>query len=743
MDDQDQQQTSAPVISQQIQQAQAAQAQQAARQAAIDAQAQQEAHRSGNRHSQRGQSSPTQVAIAPQQGLDGRGYIDGDGNPVQAQPQSVQQTAPQAIQQAPPQQVQPQGGGANNDPYATIDQQYGKQQQGQQQSAGQNGAPVAPPTDSTNDPYASIDQQYGKQQGQGQKPSTNGDLYNTAFMDGVEAFNRQFGRIAEGTFSLIPGVAQAAQGVHDNMEASYQQAQQRSPIATAIGSTVGGMAAGAAYGGPLMGSPATVLGAMGRGAMTAAALGYADYGNQPGPPPTQQTRLARAGIAAPVGAVAGGTMHLIGEAINPTEPVINDTMARLRGQYTDPEIAAKISQANTDAANTGVKLGIGETFPETQGVEVAALKPSAAVKNTQIAPAYYGQVSGIKNNLTDMVSNMAPDNAKEDMQNLFGTMGQQFLDKDGAITTDPSQAVVPDIIKNNPILAQKYGEVTNAQSPQLQSLPQNSIAQLHEIKDSIDNDLIKSTPNKMGITEKPLGKDPRFALQAAKNQLSNSDGTGILNTSPEYNQAMDLGAKQAIQNTYQTIMNQIKTKAGTSSEATPIDLRTALFNTPEKQQQFLKDVITTGGNPDQAQSVINVVDGLSKSPLKRIINASYEGDSAFKRIYDNPTSVAKMPLAYALHGRYYNAAVKLAIDPNWTDKVGAALQLPTKEAQQVGVAHLMMDPGLAHKVTTSAGSNIPALSGVVPALGTHVGNSMLASPQLDGGPKSNPLDEAE
>jgi hypothetical protein len=110
---------------------------------------------------------------------------------------------------------------------------------------------------------------------------------SNGFLDGVEAFNRQFGRMSEGVMQLIgkatgwQSLEDRVRAVHDANEASYQQAAARSPIATTVGNVLGAVGSATAYGGPVIGSGTGLAGKAIAGGLSTGLQNFAEYAETP------------------------------------------------------------------------------------------------------------------------------------------------------------------------------------------------------------------------------------------------------------------------------------------------------------------------------------------------------------------------------------------------------------------------------------------------------------------------------
>lgn len=215
--------------------------------------------------------------------------------------------------------MQGMGAGASRNPIANLPNPTGMGGQSQfasaQPMAGNQGTGQSA---QGNNPFLQIQQQSNNNvnpfmqpvknsmYGEFQKQQAGG--WTNSFIDGVEAFNRQFGRMAEGVLGLGNRIGQMFGGGKqaqqfgadlDNLtkqnDLSLQQAQQRSPIATTVGSVAGAAGSAAAYGG---GAPMSLANSAAGKILGTGAVSATQAAMEPGTP---EEKMRRAAIAGTVG----------------------------------------------------------------------------------------------------------------------------------------------------------------------------------------------------------------------------------------------------------------------------------------------------------------------------------------------------------------------------------------------------------------------------------------------------------
>ncbi len=581
---------------------------------------------------------------------------------------------------------------------------------------------------------------------------------NTAnkFMAGVDLFNRQFEKMALGTMEAFgskraselkqtggtfnvgqQGEAKAWDTFKDPMTGKYDDAAYMASgagtvgSALAYGSTLGAGAGWAARGVskllPEMGkSIATfeaghpIISNIGKGTAlgsTMAGMDEADNMSQRGQKAAIGGLLGGAvpavmGIAKGVGnAITGDIGHtgFLSRTMQPMQSAKIDLAERIKsGTGSVDEALGALDNAKQLMKDTGVNISPGEAFPNTAGVAEKVLKVSDKEKDALVAPRYFSEQKAALGKFNDIVEKMSPADANATKDTLFKSMQNEFVDSTGKIGDDATLAAVPEIITNNPILTDKYTQVLGAQSEAWKSLPKNSIAQLHKVKELIDDDLYKSMPNKAGIVEKSLSTDEQLALKESRKSI-----TGILNQSPTYQAAMQVSQNQAIQKTYKNIMDAPK-MPNMENDKTVQNMYESLFPEAKRnaaKDQFLKDVITTGGDPEQAQQVLNLLTKVNKSPLKNIVNVKSSG-AANSRVYGVADTIATA-IQKKTNGAYYKAVLDLTLSNNWADEVMSVLKAPAKS--QVG----QMGDLLMKAMRNTLGQVGAAVNKAIPVVGAR------------------------
>lgn len=517
----------------------------------------------------------------------------------------------------------------------------------------------------------------------------------SSFMDGVEAFNRQFGRIAEGAIALLPGGQSAVKPVHDRLESSYNEAAQRSPKATMAGNVLGAVGAGVAYGGPSVGAASGIATKMGAGALAGGGLGYVDYAD------SQGERLTKGAIGASIGAVIPlaqsgisklaeyvfsrpGTSSITERLFRPKSAAAKDVAFRMSAAVGGD--VDKIKQSVQAANDLGVSLSPGQAIQGATdnaaginyqtGADVVRAKELAmqaddvGKKNfMEFERPGYDKVSA---EIKSTISDMAPEGTKELKNQLYDSL------KDLTVP----QEKLTDMLQN-PNIQREIAKIGQFGAQADSVLPDNSLIKLDKIKRSIDSRLW----NDQHALDTATRMDPttRSGLEEARKQI-----VGTLDElfPDSYPVARKQAEKLIVQKQYNELIGKIKSKSGSSP--TLDEVHSALFGNKEKTQLFLQDVAKTGGDTERAQQVLNVANQLYKSTLGQAAKRVEDGAGSTFRMYGRDIGVVQS-IAEKLTGQRYAKALQdftLTKDNKWADKVTEILSREGAAAKEKGLLGL-------------------------------------------------------
>jgi hypothetical protein len=523
------------------------------------------------------------------------------------------------------------------------------------------------------------------------------------FMDGVEAFNRSFANMAEGTlkgFASLTGMSsfeKRIDAVHQQGEQSLAEAKDRSPYATLAGGVAGDVASSVAYGalggaigkgvaaaspaiagvaadisaGAAASVPGVVRGAAGL-AGASAGLSYLNYAD------TNDERLANAERSAAIGAGLYGAGALVGTAVKSILP--KEGVSGFMSKVFDPkgsaakdmahrvgvdEIAAgqpgMLSQAAQAAERQGVPLtpgqlmqhnflkGGGDTRSAEKVMRIAeADKPLiAAVSNEQLSKIS----GGVKKSLDDMVPG-GVDNAVATKNQLYAELDKEVfmspLDKGKSAGMMAASNPVVDTIKNNKILSSQLDDINTST---LSKLPDNSFIKVDALKKSLDEKLWNDSNPFIDPVKKMMPYERSDLLSAREELMSSLKG---FESNPKYTQARQISQQLTVQEKYLDVLNK---KAGDQNIE---NMYSALFNSELKRSTFLKDVEATGGNVADVKDFIELAGQVSKSPLLKKI-AEQATDSPEVMLQGRASGMVQNWISKNFLNRYDQAYLKLTL----------------------------------------------------------------------------------
>ena len=535
------------------------------------------------------------------------------------------------------------------------------------------------------------------------RPDLVSQVKPSSFMDGVEAFNRQFGRMAEGVLDLATwgDVNKAVRQTYAQNEASLRAAKERSPRATTVGTALGAVGSGVAYGGlgvgaatkvapglaskvaqfttrhPLMATEAAAAGG-------AAAMGYLDYA------PTQQERLTKGATAGAIGAalpvgIAGA--RKLGSGIGKGLSALNKAYSR----FKNPKQAMLSDLAET------IKADLGDDAADTiRGL----LQPAKNLKTTRTPGQAVGgltrarelsQIADLKAQtvarkiertqsketlgaMEDMLEKMAPKGTAKLKTQLYDELADVEV-SDDILTTLKSNPVI-----NEQLTALNLGtKVTRA----TRHLPDNSALKLDIAKQEID-DMLYRDARAIDPTNK-MGAQAKLALQEARNEITDTLDPII----PQYASARKAAQKLLLRDRYEKLLLKKGAKAGQKGEKGIDETWQVLFPTEESQQVFINDVAKTGGNPQQAADLLTAMDQLRLNTLKRIYSRPTQ-DDPMTIFYGNKIGYVQKAVDKLTGGRLKKAILNLTFDGNkWGDEIQNVLSKPDVADQHVSLLQLM------------------------------------------------------
>lgn len=473
------------------------------------------------------------------------------------------------------------------------------------------------------------------------------------FMAGVIGFNRQFERYAEGAIKRVAQITgfkrleNAVDTMHQQKESDANIAYAEHPVAYGTGATT------AVVGQAIATSPAFagrgLVGQMVGGTLMGAGMGVLDYSA------TGEETAMKAGLGAVAGAAAPVVAKGVGkvaEFLRPTKTVADD-VAGLAGQ----QVAGNVDEIaqSTAAAN---KIGVQLTPAEAIGGEALRAKEVGIPVNEAAKKEIMGVVIPRERKLQKLISESIDNFTPKGRAKTQETVEELYKSFDN-IDIDPTDV---SMLKNDVILRGRLGKLNNPEFSKYGNISDTNLGKLNALKKNIDSELFNDTfymvdpSKKMSETEKEV-------LHSAKDKL-----LSVLDKTSSYKKARGLAQQLEIQNRYIKLIDKIPQLAGTKAP-TVDQLTSKLFDTAEKRAYFLKDVLDTGGNVDNVEALVKVVNQIKGSPLKQLLRSSTGGVTASGL----PTSTASLidKMANATLNKFYNDAVlKLMLGGNrWADQL--------------------------------------------------------------------------
>jgi hypothetical protein len=541
-----------------------------------------------------------------------------------------------------------------------------------------------------------------------------------SFMAGVEAFNRQFGRMAEGGLDLVTSgnVNNAIRNTHNREESQYAQTVADHRIATTVGGLVGGVGAATAFGalggavGAGVGAAASKVPALAQigsdvssGAQVipqvvksaanfaggGAALGYLNYADTP------EERTTNAKAAALVGAGVYGAGKAVGSVLStlvpkegvsgfltkvffPKKAAAQDLAHRVNVDEIASGQPGMLQTAAGAAERQGIPMtpgqlmqheqlkGGGDTRNAEQSMRVdEGLKPEiAAVSNEQLS----GISKGIKKSLDDMVPG-GLDNAVATKNKLYSELdGEMFANKG-----NPS--VILSTIKDNPILSAHLDDINTSS---LKNLPDNSFVKVDALKKSLDEKLWNDSNPFVDPTKK-MPFYERNDLKAARDDLL--DSLKVYDNNPKYVQARELSQQITAQGKYLEILNKKVPGANQGGKLSIEDTYNALFNNEQKQAAFLRDVKATGGNVQDVKDFMTLSGQVSKSPLVKQIGRQ-PGDNPDVMLAGRVAKIVQTWTAKTFLERYDKAYLALTLGGEHTRDIIKNILQPKTLSEKMG-----------------------------------------------------------
>lgn len=584
-------------------------------------------------------------------------------------------------------------------------------------------------------------QQQQQQQVPQQQQAVDQGIISQSFEDKLEIFNRGFERYALGGIQLLNAGVRLSAGILPGIgeedvknsyvfdeqlrqrniasQRSYEEAYARtpSPVVDFLGNVGGATVASApALMATTAAGPASALRMVGQGVASGAAAGATDYSESTGERATKAAIGGAVGGAIPAGLYSGQAVLERFIPGNSISGFIKKFLFPVEAAKQDIAQAVVLDSANNvDDALARVlaakKSGIGGATP----AEMLSTNPKSQIRATEagikvgdadkgaVAESIIGRTNQAKQQIYDKIASLNDPKIQAAQKDGFAKMAQDFVAPDGTMlkgAAPESLNYVPDVIKNNTVLSNTLKAVQEANIPGWGDLPANSVAQLHKVKDVIDDQLMKATPNKQtGAIAKAMKLIPEKELKAAKAQLVN-----VLEKSDGYNEAMAATNLIKRNQYYNEMIDATKATAGSGGELTLEQLTDAVIPNVLRQKEFVKDVVKTGGDAAQVEKLIKVAESLKGSPLWNVLKGGGVKDTYAGA---NKLGIVQQFVSDLTMDRYFKAMLDVTLSGDkWADDIAKVLSIKAGEQQQKGFMSLILNAakGLnaAEKTTRSA-----------------------------------------
>lgn len=524
-----------------------------------------------------------------------------------------------------------------------------------------------------------FDQFEGQQAQQQQQPQA---ALGGWFTDGVEAMNRQFSKMALGTIDLAAAPFAAAgsttaQGLRQNIanvntqqEASLQQAQERSPWATGVGTVAGAIGSGLAYGGAGAGGVASLAG-------VSALQGGLSYA------PSVEDRVKNAGIAGAVGGAlglggklvgqvkgalfgsSGGPSGLLQKALSPESAAVRDV------GYLASKTGTNVDEALAASNNLGIPLTPAQALGgKALGSLESGIDPSIANKGA-ILDFTNPQSKAIKDLTKATLDDFTPMGVEK-------TEGRVFQIQKSLIDNHIN-AKDAEFLQSLPIVKQGLQDLSDPSvAGNIASLGADNVAKLQAVKRGIDDKLFNDTMAMVDPSKKLSGVT-KDALHEAKDYIQKT-----LGKYGDYAERDKLAQALAIRGRYTKLLDK-KVGAEGGGELSNDNIHQVLWSTPAKVDYFLKDVATTGGDVAKARDLIKLSQQTYKSAIEGVLGKQENALTA-------KSGVVRDFLDSITKGRYDAALLNLTLGGNqWASKIGDVMKATTQAGKEKGFMSLVGD----------------------------------------------------
>lgn len=525
-----------------------------------------------------------------------------------------------------------------------------------------------------------------------------------SFMDKVTIFNHGFETHALGALQMLQPVGFSQQDFTNRkkqIDAEYEQAYKDtpSPVMNMAG-TVGGDTVASVPGviAAMTLGPAKWIGNFLMAGMGSASSGIVDYAD------SSQERLQKGVTSGLLGAGTYAAGSAISKALasiilpkigassfatklfNPQKAAAEDFASSLKlDAGNDAAKAAASVQAAASKAAAGMTPGEAIGGPSVRALESGIVVDEAA--KGAAAASIIQRSNAAKKEIYESIGAMATPKVRAAKDAAFKNMEQEFILPDGQLMKGAPPAstnYIPDFIKNNKVLSDKYDEIANAQVSNISKLPDNSVAKLHKIEESLKNELNAAMPDKTGATANPLKDIKMKEIEEARSIIRS-----ILDQSDEFQKAMAASAKIETNKHLKTLLRTKKTSAGAKGKLSIDQIYDAIIPQKMLQKDFMDSVVKAGGDPKLVKGIVDIAESLRKAPLLQVLKNQPGATPTLTASGQALSGVQKMVADMTLD-RYNKALLDLTLSGSkWVDDITKVLQMPKGEVQQTGFLDLI------------------------------------------------------
>jgi hypothetical protein len=533
----------------------------------------------------------------------------------------------------------------------------------------------APQGDTKPDPFANIAP--SAPQSSSAQSANAGSSDSGAFMAGVESMNRQFGRIAEGIMqktvgALVPSIGAKIDAVHNNLEASNAKASEQHPLASTVGSVLGGIGSYVAYS-PMMGGPggsgsiaANALSNFGQGAL----LGGASYTEKGQSGLDTALKSGAYGAAFGVGAQAlGGLLkgagHLLlpekgflGRMINPKGAVADDLAQIVNSEGGLDNMVAR-GQA---AERIGVPLSPGQQLGGSMAAKEGSVLANDAAK-AKVVDYVNKQEALLRPKAENLINQLVPEgveNAKALKNQLYENLGK---------TQVPDELLGQ--LKANPYINDTLNEINNSKFSVAKDLPDNNLLKLDAVKQQIDDDLWNSA---IALKDSPknLSTDTRNYLLKTRAELVNTLDNFAPDPNTGYAATRKVAERLINQNKFITQLGKINDSGQSKGEVSLDQMYSRLWGNKEKKDFFLNAVQNAGADVQTSKDVLEVLNDTFKSPMKEIIGRT-PAKFTLSNLSHNKGSLIERGIEHFTKGTYNHDLIAMMLNPSWQTDIQHAI----------------------------------------------------------------------